>query len=105
MDFLNCVGQLKGFDVCIDKGSLDAITMNPDNLNDRKNLYVRSLKEALKCEGYFVITSCNWTREQLLDRFSEGEEKKWETHMMFCFYVCIVHAYYLNKTLTVHQIN
>ncbi|XP_003964018.1 EEF1A lysine methyltransferase 2 [Takifugu rubripes] len=74
MDFLNCDGKLKGFDVCIDKGTFDAIILNPDNFNDGKKLYIQSLKEALKCDGFFAITSCNWTREQLLDRFSEGFE-------------------------------
>lgn len=85
MDFLNCNGELKGFDVCIDKGTFDAIVLNPDNFNDGKNLYVQSLKEALKCEGFFAITSCNWTREQLLDKFSEGEEKMKELRWIFMF--------------------
>lgn len=74
MDFLNGGGDLKGFDVCIDKGTFDAITLNPENFNDGKNLYIQSLRQALKGEGFFAVTSCNWTREQLLDRFSEGEE-------------------------------
>lgn len=93
MDFLSCGGELKGFDVCIDKGTFDAITLNPDNFNDGKKLYIQSLRQALKCEGFFAITSCNWTREQLLDRFSEGEEKI--KYMNFCFYVCDLQAYYL----------
>lgn len=93
MDFLSCDGELRGFDVCIDKGTFDAITLNPDNFNDGKKLYLQSLRKALKCEGFFVITSCNWTREQLLDRFSEGEENK--THDFF-FSVCDLQAYFLH---------
>lgn len=73
MDFLNCQGELKGFDVCIDKGTFDAISLNPDNAKESKRLYVQALKDALKDKGFFAITSCNWTKEQLLDRFSEGE--------------------------------
>lgn len=76
MDFLNCQGELKGFDVCIDKGTFDAISLNPDNSKDGKKLYVHALKEALKYNGIFVITSCNWTKVELLDRFSEGEVKQ-----------------------------
>lgn len=76
MDFLNCQGELKGFDVCIDKGTFDAISLNPDNSKDGKKLYVHALKDALKHNGFFAITSCNWTKEQLLDRFSEGEVKQ-----------------------------
>lgn len=100
MDFLNCDGELKGFDVCIDKGTFDAIILNPDNFNDGKKLYVRSLKEALKHDGFFVISSCNLTREQLLDRFSEGEEKMKKIEVNICVYVYIVHVYYLKKPLT-----
>ncbi|XP_045925942.1 EEF1A lysine methyltransferase 2 [Micropterus dolomieu] len=74
MDFLNCQGQLNGFDVCIDKGTFDAISLNPDDTKDGKKLYVQTLKDALKDKGLFVVTSCNWTKEQLLNRFSEGFE-------------------------------
>lgn len=77
MDFLNCQGELKGFDVCIDKGTFDAISLNPDNAKESKKLYVQVLKDALKDKGFFAITSCNWTKEQLLDRFGEGEGKLW----------------------------
>ncbi|XP_047458340.1 EEF1A lysine methyltransferase 2 [Mugil cephalus] len=74
VDFLSCQGELKGFDVCIDKGTFDAISLNPDNSIEGKKLYVQALKEALNDRGFFAITSCNWTKEQLLERFSEGFE-------------------------------
>ncbi|KAM9848019.1 EEF1A lysine methyltransferase 2 [Aulostomus maculatus] len=74
IDFLNCHGQLKDFDICIDKGTFDAISLNPDNTKEVKKLYIQALKDALKDQGFFSITSCNWTKEQLLDRFSEGFE-------------------------------
>ncbi|XP_058507532.1 EEF1A lysine methyltransferase 2 [Solea solea] len=72
MDFLNCHGELKDFDVCIDKGTFDAISLNPDKAEECKRLYIQALKDALKDQGIFAITSCNWTKEQLLNRFSEG---------------------------------
>ncbi|XP_072292467.1 EEF1A lysine methyltransferase 2 [Eucyclogobius newberryi] len=74
VDFLSCQGELERFDVCIDKGTFDAISLNPDHAKEGKRLYVESLKSVLKDEGFFVITSCNWTKEQLLDRFKEGFE-------------------------------
>ncbi|XP_054885479.1 EEF1A lysine methyltransferase 2 [Poeciliopsis prolifica] len=73
-DFLNCSGELAGFDVCIDKGTFDAISLNPDNNKEGKKLYVHTLRDALKDGGIFAITSCNWTKEQLLERFCEGFE-------------------------------
>ncbi|XP_010742155.3 EEF1A lysine methyltransferase 2 [Larimichthys crocea] len=74
MDFLNCQGELKDFDVCIDKGTFDAISLNPENAKEGKKLYVQAVKDALKDRGFFAITSCNWTKGQLLNRFSEGFE-------------------------------
>ncbi|XP_034040396.1 EEF1A lysine methyltransferase 2 [Thalassophryne amazonica] len=74
MDFLNSHGELKGFDVCIDKGTFDAVILNPDNTKEIKKLYVQALKDALKDKGFFAVTSCNWTKEQLLARFTEGFE-------------------------------
>ncbi|XP_068597378.1 EEF1A lysine methyltransferase 2 isoform X2 [Brachionichthys hirsutus] len=74
MDFLNCPGELKDFDVCVDKGTFDAISLNPDNAKNSKKLYVQSLRDALKDKGLFAITSCNWTKEQLLEKLSEGFE-------------------------------
>ncbi|XP_056148108.1 EEF1A lysine methyltransferase 2 [Lampris incognitus] len=74
MDFLRCSGELKGFDVCLDKGTFDAISLNPDDRHKSKACYVQALRHALKKNGYFIITSCNWTKEQLLQRFSEGFE-------------------------------
>lgn len=61
------------FDVCIDKGTFDAISLNPENTEEGKKLYVQALKGSLKNKGFFAITSCNWTKQQLLERFSEGE--------------------------------
>lgn len=35
---------------------------------------MKSLSGALNVKGFFLITSCNWTKEELLDEFSEGFE-------------------------------
>ena len=72
---MSCSGELKGFDVCVDKGTFDAISLSPDNAEEVKARYVQALKDALKEEGFFAITSCNWTKVQLLHRFSEGEDR------------------------------
>ncbi|XP_066528360.1 EEF1A lysine methyltransferase 2 isoform X2 [Hoplias malabaricus] len=68
-DFLNPSTGLKDFDVCIDKGTFDAISLNPEGRDAAKLQYVISLRAALKPQGHFVITSCNWTKEQLLQIF------------------------------------
>ncbi|KAM6092703.1 EEF1A lysine methyltransferase 2 isoform 1-T1 [Theristicus caerulescens] len=73
-DFLAPSAELSGFDICIDKGTFDAISLNPDNAVGKRKQYVRSLGSVLKPEGFFLITSCNWTKEELLNEFREGFE-------------------------------
>ncbi|XP_011898646.1 PREDICTED: methyltransferase-like protein 10 isoform X4 [Cercocebus atys] len=70
-DFLNLSTQLSGFHICIDKGTFDAISLNPDNAIEKRKQYVKSLSRVLKVKGFFLITSCNWTKEELLNEFSE----------------------------------
>lgn len=72
VDFLSCPVMLTGFDVCIDKGTFDAISLNPDSTVDGKAHYLKALQGALQKGGLFVITSCNWTKEQLMHFFGKG---------------------------------
>uniref|UniRef100_A0A8C6FHC3 EEF1A lysine methyltransferase 2 n=1 Tax=Moschus moschiferus TaxID=68415 RepID=A0A8C6FHC3_MOSMO len=73
-NFLNPSTKLSGFHICIDKGTFDSISLNPDNAVEKRKQYVKSLSRVLKVKGFFLITSCNWTKEELLDEFSEGFE-------------------------------
>ncbi|NXY91419.1 EFMT2 methyltransferase, partial [Alcedo cyanopectus] len=73
-DFLAPSAELAGFEICVDKGTFDAISLHPDDAVGRRKQYVRSLCTALKPEGLFLITSCNWTKEELLNEFREGFE-------------------------------
>ncbi|XP_023585816.1 EEF1A lysine methyltransferase 2 isoform X3 [Trichechus manatus latirostris] len=73
-DFLNLSTKLSGFHICIDKGTFDAISLNPDNAVEKRKQYVKSLSRVLTVKGFFLITSCNWTKEELVNEFSEGFE-------------------------------
>ena len=55
------------------KGRTFHISLNPDNASEERK-YLKSLSRVLKVKGFFLITSCNWTKEELLDEFSEGFE-------------------------------
>nr|XP_056706032.1 EEF1A lysine methyltransferase 2 [Euleptes europaea] len=71
-DILNPSNELSGFHVCIDKGTFDAISLNPNHAAEKRRQYVKSLHRILRPGGLFLITSCNWTREELLDEFEKG---------------------------------
>ncbi|XP_069095228.1 EEF1A lysine methyltransferase 2 isoform X3 [Pleurodeles waltl] len=71
-DFLSAPEELLGFDLCVDKGTLDAISLDPNCAAKKRQEYLASLRRVLKDNGHFVITSCNWTREELICQFAEG---------------------------------
>jgi hypothetical protein len=60
------------YDLVLDKGTYDAISLNPDNPQEKRTSYVRSLCHILRPNGLFIITSCNWTEEELRAHFGEG---------------------------------
>ncbi|XP_062988852.1 EEF1A lysine methyltransferase 2 [Elgaria multicarinata webbii] len=71
-DILNPSDELSDFQICIDKGTFDAISLNPENAAEKRKRYVKTLNRVLRPGGFFLITSCNWTREELCKEFSEG---------------------------------
>jgi SAM-dependent methyltransferase len=56
------------FDVIHDKGSLDAFLMNKNN--SIENYYKYLFSYSIKNKTIFIITSCNNTKEELLNKFS-----------------------------------
>jgi SAM-dependent methyltransferase len=58
----------QAFDVLLDKGTFDAISLSSEVDSDgkrRSERYRTQIKPFLKDGGLFVITSCNWTEEEL----------------------------------------
>lgn len=73
MDFLSDQNSLKSekFNLCLDKGTYDAIALCPENPLEKRQLYRSNLLKLCDSEGLFVITSCNFTKDELLKDFSE----------------------------------
>ncbi|KAH8325033.1 hypothetical protein KR074_002446 [Drosophila pseudoananassae] len=64
--------ELGAFDVVHDKGTYDAVSLCPDNAKEKRALYLATVKKLLSsAESLFVITSCNWTEEELVQSFAE----------------------------------
>ena len=60
------------YHVCHDKGTYDAICLNPDDPKEKRNRYYSNVRKLLKDGALFVITSCNWTEEELKSHFEPG---------------------------------
>ena len=63
------------FDVCLDKGTYDAISLNPDDATGCQAKYINNVSCLLASDGVFIICSCNWTKPELLAQFSNS---KWD---------------------------
>lgn len=62
------IEESEGFDIVLDKGTFDAISLSSDMINDKRadEVYVDNVEEFIKEEtGILLVTSCNWTEEEL----------------------------------------
>lgn len=77
----------------MDKGTFDAITLYPYEINEGerkgkypKDIYSSKVHSLLNVNGYFLITSCNFTKEELISKFSDGKCKKfYPSFILFLF--------------------
>ena len=65
--------NLEKFDIAIDKGTYDAISLCPDDSKSKRYLYKEYLRKMLKKNSIFIITSCNWTCQELQDFFNQKD--------------------------------
>ncbi|PLW58778.1 hypothetical protein PCANC_00441 [Puccinia coronata f. sp. avenae] len=64
--------ERKGWDLITDKGTFDAICLSDARIDGRKleAIYPERIRDLLvKPGGIFLITSCNWTEEELIHKF------------------------------------
>ncbi|KAK9299821.1 hypothetical protein QLX08_007274 [Tetragonisca angustula] len=57
------------FKLAHDKGTYDAISLNPENPASKRQKYIENVYRILLPSGYLVLTSCNWTKEEIEKHF------------------------------------
>lgn len=64
-----------GFNVVLDKGTFDAISLMPQTEGEEHSCetYRRKVEPLLATGGFLVVTSCNWTKEELLSWFTPAD--------------------------------
>ncbi|XP_022670091.1 EEF1A lysine methyltransferase 2-like isoform X2 [Varroa destructor] len=71
--------------VVVDKGTYDSICLMPNMDQAKRNAYIQAVKTLItgscngedqehNARGRFLITSCNWTRDELLSHFTNDFE-------------------------------
>ena len=86
-DYLISNGWGHKFDIVLDKGTFDAISLSPDNNINLESslsssslsnsastktpisLYPIILKKIMNPNGNLLITSCNWVEKELIEKF------------------------------------
>ena len=59
------------FDVLFDKGTYDAVSLDPEGAKIQRDKYIANVRGMLNDGAFLVITSCNWTKDELLLHFQE----------------------------------
>jgi len=68
--------QRGGFDIVLDKGTFDAISLADDAKDTRVcQRYPDIVRRLLRRGGILVVTSCNWTEDELVKWFTGAEDK------------------------------
>lgn len=69
-----------GFNLVLDKGTFDAISLSSEMIRDVDGqhkriceLYPQKAIDMVAPDGYLLITSCNWTEEEVIKWFSQDE--------------------------------
>lgn len=57
----------KKFDIVHDKGTYDAVSLHPDDPAVKRNLYIENVYNITADDGLFILSSCNWTEDELCE--------------------------------------
>lgn len=60
------------FKIVHDKGTYDAISLHPEDPVAKRDTYIKNTYDILAEDGYLILTSCNWTKEELLNHFKNS---------------------------------
>ena len=64
-----CVEILGKFNIVHDKGTYDAVALM-ENAMEKRATYIKNVATLLEDDGYFIITSCNFTDDELIESFT-----------------------------------
>ncbi|KAL1122635.1 hypothetical protein AAG570_002962, partial [Ranatra chinensis] len=72
-DLTGDVNHLGSFNIALDKGTYDAVSLNPEDAFVKRRKYIENVASIVSQKGMFIITSCNWTESELVEHFKSGK--------------------------------
>lgn len=61
------------FKLIHDKGTYDAISLDPEDSLRKRTKYIDNVQKILLDDGHLVLSSCNWTNEELTNHFKSSK--------------------------------
>lgn len=68
------ISNLGPFKIIHDKGTYDAISLCPDDTRKKRLKYIDNIWHLMNQDGLLVLTSCNWTEQELVRSFGDRFE-------------------------------
>lgn len=62
------IDQLGKFKICHDKGTYDAVSLM-EGAKEKRLIYTKNVANLMEDDGVFIITSCNFTGDELIESF------------------------------------
>lgn len=66
--------ELGKFKICHDKGTYDAVSLM-EGAKEKRVAYIQNVSNLMQDDGLFIITSCNFTEEELTESFAGTFQK------------------------------
>eukprot|EP01137_Pigoraptor_chileana_P014566 Opistho-2@69342 len=84
VDFLADVAALpdQPYDISVDKGTYDAISLS-ENAPEARSSYIENVVKVTKPGGLVIITSCNWTEDEVKRDFTASPHLKYKTRLKY----------------------
>ncbi|KAL5366399.1 methyltransferase domain-containing protein [Aspergillus floccosus] len=74
-----------GFDIVLDKGTFDAVSLSEETVGQGQRVcerYPGIVRRLVRKGGFVVVTSCNWTEEELVSWFTPGDQDQNEDKLV-----------------------
>lgn len=83
------------YDLLLDKGTFDAISLMEDFGSAIRERYLKTTCSLLKENGLFLITTCNWTSEEIVHHMATRTElilyfRLFPSNLCWCITYCFL---------------
>ena len=91
------------FDVLFDKGTYDAVSLDPEGARIQRDKYIDNVSGMINDGAFLVITSCNWTKEELSRHFQDRKVLIYVCSTGVPFYILVFQIFIFTRRSPLHS--